>query len=249
MCIDFIPRNYKSQQKHNIDNPKKNLNNYTILTINQGAIMSSNTIGFKTFTSLWNDAYDQISKEFLASVMDDDIKLFTILRNVVLYPDKITFIRSYKLTDFNGIIPKMRATLDTPYSKRAHVSWNHIPQPYGPSLASKPRKKNAPNTPAPISCLHAGNTKIICHKTQIKIDDNDCVFEPTECCDPNEKLYTVVDNDFIAKLDSTCVLYPVSSRIMQMFATNAKSCINLKFFQESTEIMRKNLLTKRSKMK
>lgn len=205
--------------------------------------------GFKPFTSLWYDACRQISQECNKEIVDNDIKLFTTLRNIVLSSEHPTFLNSYKLTDFNTPNNRVRSTLSTPIKNSVAVSWNRILQPYTPVPHYKHIKPaNIKYKPAPVSYLHVGETKIIGHKHSITIK-NDCVFETPEPYTSNHKVYTVIDNDFVVKLDKTKVLYNVSMEIMAMFANNQKSRINLRTFQDLTNDMYQKLLLHRSKMK
>jgi len=204
--------------------------------------------GFRSFASLWYDACEQIAKETSKDNLDNDIKLFTILRTMMLSPDKAVFIRSHKLNDFNVPNNKVLSTLNNKYKNSSHVSWNRISTPRSPTFRPVQKIKVAPHTPAPISYLNIGNSKIISYQKQIDVQD-DCVFEPTELYNPNEKLYTVINDNFLTTLDNTCVLYPVSCEIVTMFATQSQNRINIKTFQELTGNMYQKLLAQRNQMK
>ncbi len=204
--------------------------------------------GFKSFTSMWFDACELISQETIPETVDNDIKLFEILRAVMLSKEQPVFIRSYKLSDFNNHT-NIQNILKTPYNQRAHVSWKRVYKPYPSQPQPSPRFKIAPNTPAPVSYLRVNDTKIVSALNFVKIHDN-CIFKPAGTFEtPIKKEYTVIKNDFIVRLDDTSIFYPVSSEIMNMFANNQRNSITLKTFQEQTDKMHKTLLEKRAKMK
>ena len=202
--------------------------------------------GFKSFTSLWYEACEQISQEYNITTLDNDIKLFCLLRKMVLTSENPVFVRSYKLKDLNLPMNKTGTFLIAP-DKRAYTSWNHIPKPRCMDQYPPYKKHIAPNTPAPISYLRIGNAKIIEYKNQIQILNN-CVFEPTELYKPNDNLYTVSDDNFATTLDNACAFYPVSSKIVAMFATKQQNCFNLKTFKELTEKMYQKLLNQRESL-
>ncbi len=206
-------------------------------------------IGFKSFTGLWNEACDQISKESLASNIDNDLKLFCLLRSMVLSSEKPTFVRSYKLHDLNIPINNNRTYFDFPTKNRIHVSWNHISQPNASYRNIQHRNpKIIKPKPAPVSFLRVGSSKLVEYKNILKIQ-NDCVFEQQNLSLPTEILYTIYNEEFSATLDKTRVFYPISREIVNMFATNRRHNINLKTFQELTDDMYKKLLAQRNKMK
>ena len=57
--------------------------------------------GFQSFISLWYEACGQISHEYNKTTLDNDIKLFCLLRKMILTSEKPVFVRSYKLKDLN----------------------------------------------------------------------------------------------------------------------------------------------------
>lgn len=204
--------------------------------------------GFKSFTSLWDEACAQISQECVRDFIDNDIKLFALLRAMVLSPEKPTFIRGNKLTDFCVQNNKVRTTLTKYPTNPARISWNHIPQPYVPQRPFYTPTKQPVYKPASVAYLHIGNTKIIEHYDYITIK-NDCILKVTDSHTPPKQLYTIIDDDFVARLDNTRVLFPVSQNMIKIFAANKTPNINLKIFKELTEEMYKKLIALQDKFK
>lgn len=192
--------------------------------------------GFKPFISLWYDATEQILQEYDISRLNNDIKLFEILRAIVLSPEKPVFVRSYKLTDFNRIPDVQKHLNKTPNKPVARLTYvpPHQPSFYG----RRPMFRVAPNTPSPISYLGVRNTKMfaVSERTVIR---NNCAFKQDGLFNqPAHKIYTVMDNnDFIANVDDMYVLYAVSETIMEMMAKNGRKNINLQTFQDLTAKM------------
>ncbi len=76
--------------------------------------------GFRPFISLWYEAVGEILQETDNTKLANDIQLFTILRNMVLTPEKPVIIHSHKLQDFNNF-PEVKKTYRKPiYKHRPH---------------------------------------------------------------------------------------------------------------------------------
>lgn len=198
--------------------------------------------GFKPFLSMWYDATEQILLETDENKLSNDIQLFSILREVMLAPEKPTFIRSYKLNDFT------RANIQTNFQQRsnrnfARITYTNANRPY--NYTHIPRKyKIAPNTPAPISYIGLRDTKMFEMSNQTSIHDN-CIFQYAGIWDkPPHKIYTVTKNNFLTEIDEDTILHTVSERIMTMVATNTRNNINLDTFKNLTQKMLEDLQTK-----
>ena len=202
----------------------------------------SQIIGFKPFISMWFDATDQILTETDKTSLDNDIQLFSILRDVMLAPEKPTFIRSYKLNDFT------KANIQTNFQQRsnrnfARITYTHANRPC--NYTHIPRKyKIAPNTPAPISYIGLRDTKMFEMSNQTSIHDN-CIFQYAGIWDkPPHKIYTVTKNNFLTEIDEDAILHTVAGHIMNMVATNTRNSINLDTFQNLTQKMLQKLQEK-----
>ncbi len=198
----------------------------------------SQIIGFKPFISMWFDATDQILTETDKTRLDNDIQLFSILRDVMLAPEKPTFIHSYKLKDFSNT--NVPATLHKTNRDIAKITYNHTNWPYYYPY----RHQNNPNTPSPILYFAIRDTKMFAISNQTSIRDN-CVFQNTGTWDkPPYKIYTVSKDNFLTKIDKDQVLHTVAGRIMNMVATNTRNSINLDIFQNLTQKMLQKLQEK-----
>lgn len=191
--------------------------------------------GFRPFISLWYDATDQILTESDPDKLNNDIRLFEILRNIMLTPEKPIFVRSYKLNDFNRV-PDIQKQLNYQNKNIARLTWASTRQPsmYG----RRPNIKVAPNIPSPISYCGIRNTKMFSMSNRTVIRNN-CIFKREGIfSQPAKKTYTVIDNNnFIANIEDVYVLYNVSEKIMSLVAKNARNNINLDTFQELTAKM------------
>lgn len=195
--------------------------------------------GFKPFISLWYEAVDEILKETDNSKLTNDIKLFAILRAVVLDQDRPVFIRSHKLQDFNKF-PEVQTHVRNPYANNiAKITWvpNIQPSQYG----LRPSIKVAKNIPSPVSYCKVRNTKMLAISNRTTITDN-CIFKQAGIFTrPAHKIYTVIDDNFSTNIDDENVLYPVSDRMMNSIIPTQGKAINLRTFQELTGAMYKKL--------
>lgn len=194
--------------------------------------------GFKPFLSMWYDATEQILLETDKNKLSNDIQLFSILREVMLAPEKPTFIRSYKLKDFlNTNVP---ANLHKTNRDIAKITYNHTNRSYYYPY----RRQNNPNTPSPILYFAIRDTKMFAISNQTSIRNN-CVFQNTGTWDkPPYKIYTVSKDKFLTEIAKDQILHTVSGRIMNMVATNTRNSINLDTFQNLTQKMLQKLQEK-----
>ncbi len=198
--------------------------------------------GFKPFLSMWYDAVDEILTETDETKLANDIKLFTILRSVMLAPEKPVFVRSNKLTDLNKI-PDFQH-INRPNRNLARITW--VPK-MGPSNYGRRPFHVAPNIPSPISYFSVRDTKMFEKSDQATIRNN-CVFRQEGLfTTPAHKVFTVINRDFTTEVDEPYVLYPVSEQIMNMVATNQRNRINLQTFKELTAKMYTKLQEKQRK--
>jgi len=198
--------------------------------------------GFKPFLSMWYDAVDEILKETDETKLANDIKLFKILRSVMLTPEKPVFVRSNKLTDLNKI-PDFQH-INRTNRNVARITWVHT---IGPSNYGRRPFRVAANIPAPISYFSVRDTKMFEKSDQATIRNN-CIFRQEGLfTTPAQKVFTVINRDFTTDVYEPYVLYPVSEQIMNMVATNQRNRINLQTFKEQTAKMYAKLQEQQSK--
>ena len=199
----------------------------------------------KPFICFWEDAYRQILEETLPDMLNNDIMLFDILRNIVLNDTKPFVQNSYNIQDFNYHNEFIRNAITNKNINFKSISWNRIPDISKSNTYNKikfPKNIKTQNKPISISFVEKDNTRIIQYKPHLVIRKDIIQNAVTDYTD-NEDLYTVQKNDFTARLNSTSVLYPVTKKIMTMLTENQQNILNKETFQESVNAIYKKLLT------